>query len=246
MIFKRIFGWKYRVLFNPIITSIMYYLELRSFQNVDVVIVTRNDIQQYLTNSFHLNMRNIVVLPQGIDLKQFRPQTFHNRKVPTILFVGRLSAPKGIQILLSVARVINANFVFVAPSVSKSLAKKIDAYPNIEVLTNIRHARIQDIYNSADIFLMPSHSETGPLVTLEAMACGLPVVGSIEGCGDYVVDKVNGYIVGENVYENYIDPLNALVVDSALRLSFSRASIKQSKKFGSNLMVKKFSKIING
>jgi UDP-glucose:(heptosyl)LPS alpha-1,3-glucosyltransferase len=54
-------------------------------------------------------------------------------------------------------------------------------------------------YHAADLFALPSAYETGPLVLLEALACGLPVVSTATGLAPaLVIDGVNGYVVPAN------------------------------------------------
>lgn len=52
---------------------------------------------------------------------------------------------------------------------------------NTFFLGNQKQDELRRLYNAADVFVMPSRREPFGLVALEAMACGLPVVGSNEG-----------------------------------------------------------------
>ena len=55
--------------------------------------------------------------------------------------------------------------------------------------------RIVDVYNAADVFVLPSLSENLPNTIMEAMACGLPCVGfKIGGIPEEIDHKRNGYV----------------------------------------------------
>lgn len=54
------------------------------------------------------------------------------------------------------------------------------------------------LYNAADVFVMPSRREPFGLVALEAMACGLPVVGSNEGGLPEFINSSVGTLVSSN------------------------------------------------
>ncbi|HEY3798518.1 MAG TPA: glycosyltransferase family 4 protein [Caulobacteraceae bacterium] len=97
-----------------------------------------------------------------------------NRRV--VLYVGRFVPTKGIELLRAVAaqrpelQVVMAGWGPVDP----------DAWglPNVRVVRGLSGATLADLYRSADVFVLPSPSESLSLVVREAMACGLPVVCS--------------------------------------------------------------------
>ena len=80
---------------------------------------------------------------------------------------------------------------------------------NIEILGNVSDEELIDLYNSSDIFVLPSivdsqgNTEGLGVVLLEAMACKLPVIASnIGGIPDIVHDRINGLLVPQkNIFE---------------------------------------------
>lgn len=80
---------------------------------------------------------------------------------------------------------------------------------------------------SMDIFLNPSGSETFGIVTLEAMSCGLPVVGvDAPGTSGLVVDGVTGRLVATGDIAGLADAVADYIADPALRVSAGDAGAR--------------------
>jgi glycosyltransferase involved in cell wall biosynthesis len=136
----------------------------------------------------------IVVLKYGIDHTLFKPGENHKEKEKIALFVGRGSLPKGFDTLISAAKKIKGKIVAVASQIPRDLQKMIDDIDNITIVTSVSQQELVTLYQDAYVFVMPSLAEGSPLTTLEAMACGLPIVCSEEGSGEYIKDGINGFL----------------------------------------------------
>ena len=80
----------------------------------------------------------------------------------------------------------------------QQIAKELDLTPHVHFLGE--QAYLESLLSSADLFLLPSEQESFGLVALEAMSCGVPVIGSqVGGLPEVVVDGETGYLfpVGE-------------------------------------------------
>ena len=78
-------------------------------------------------------------------------------------------------------------------------------------------------YRAADLFVLPSHSEGTPVVVMEALACGLPVVSTrVGGIGELVEDGVSGCIIPPRDVETLSATLEALIADEARLERFRR------------------------
>jgi glycosyltransferase involved in cell wall biosynthesis len=125
-----------------------------------------------------------------IDLTTFKPTSHKhllrvkqklNPTATTFLFVGRLIPTKGALILAKIATHFpQAQFLFVGSGpqyfqISK-IAKK---YNHIHLFPNVAYSKLSKYYQLADYFLFPSlYSEGWGRVAMEAVASGLPVIGS--------------------------------------------------------------------
>jgi len=92
--------------------------------------------------------------------------------------------------------------------------------------------KIETFFKSADIYAMPSLIEGLPLVALEAMACGLPIVSSLSAAGgDLIVDGENGLLVPAGDVSSLVRALQALLIDSDLRIRMGKASQEIAKSY---------------
>jgi len=84
---------------------------------------------------------------------------------------------------------------------------------------------IEEILSIADIFLMPSDSETFGLAALEAMACRVPtVVSDVGGLPELVVDEETGYLCPPGDVDAFSDRILALLQDQDLHTRLSQAA----------------------
>lgn len=129
---------------------------------------------------------------------------------PIVLFVGRVVKEKGVDVLFDAAdtvwkRIPDAAFVVVGPTDSSTVQAeqirdlRLRLKPAMHFyLTGMMDSRwLRETYRASDIMVCPSMWEEGsPMVVVEAMASGLPIVAScIGGLKSRVIDGVNGRLV---------------------------------------------------
>jgi len=141
--------------------------------------------------SFGLSEEKLDIFKYWIDLEVFKPYKNNEfrdelgiKNVFTVLFVGRLIDKKGTRVLCEVAKEIpDMNFVFVGTGPDEDYLKEQEKKNrNIKFVGFVRNDLLYKYYNSSDVFCIPSQYEEGfGRVVMEAVACGLPVVGSNKG-----------------------------------------------------------------
>ena len=141
--------------------------------------------------SFGVEPQIIDLYRYWVDLELFKPEDGkidENSSVKNfpfiVLFVGRLIEKKGIKVLVKVAeRIPDAHFVFVGVGPEENYLQSIaEEFANVEFEGKIENKLLPQYYSRSDIFCIPSQYEEGfGRVVMEAIGCGLPVIGSNRG-----------------------------------------------------------------
>jgi glycosyltransferase involved in cell wall biosynthesis len=100
-------------------------------------------------------------------------------------------------------------------------------------------------YNVADIFLYPSLADNCPLVVLESMACGCPVLSfQTGGIPELVIHNINGYLARYKDYEDLKNGLIFLLKNDVTRQTMSENSIQRVlENFSLTQMVNKYEEL---
>jgi glycosyltransferase involved in cell wall biosynthesis len=136
--------------------------------------------------------------PPGVDLERFRPPEPAGDPPLAVLFAGRLTREKGADLLPAIASMLPAELalpILVAGEgpLDAGLRRAAGLNPRLHLLGQVE--RIEDVYARAAFLLAPSRREGFGLSALEAMACGLPVVGArAGGLSDLVADGATGFL----------------------------------------------------
>lgn len=152
-------------------------------------------------------IQQVELWPGGVDADLFRPcrnspemryrLTEGNPDSPLLLYVGRLSAEKNLEILRSWLEASpNVRLALVGDGPQRnSLQKHLAGLP-VFFAGFLCKEELASAYASSDVFVMPSRTETLGLVVLEAMSSGLPVVAArAGGIPEMIQDGVSGYLV---------------------------------------------------
>ena len=127
----------------------------------------------------------------------------------------------------------------------KDLIKKKNLYRNIFLIGNKKN--IFKYLKKASIFLLSSISEGMNLSLIEAIKFGLPIISS--DCSlshkTLIAPNRNGYLFAQNSDKSFLKYLITLIKDEKKREQFGKASLKISKKFKNEVILKKWDKIIN-
>jgi glycosyltransferase involved in cell wall biosynthesis len=175
----------------------------------------------------------IVYVPNGVDLARFGPDVApypHPR--PYALAVGRLAHQKGFDILLEAwARVGPAvrgvDLLFAGDGPDRALlerqAAELGLGGRVRFLGSTELDQLAALYRGALLLACPSRWEGLPLVCLEAMASGCPVVASdVDGIPDAVVPGETGLLIPPREPEALAAALAVLLDDPDRRAAFGR------------------------
>ena len=182
-------------------------------------------LQNYIHKSLHSTLRNkSLIIPNGID--DFWLQNINDGKkrlgtTIKLLFTGEIRKNKNILgVIEAIASIDNVNIEYTIvgkglndeESYLKLIEERIKGNDNIILLPVVSKEELLCYYRAADIFIMPSFTETFGLVYAEALSQGLPVIYSCGEGFDKVFDEgVVGLSVKSNDIDNIAQGINDLI-----------------------------------
>lgn len=160
----------------------------------------------------------------------------HKHKV---LCIARLSAPKNVGLFLKVASLL-PQYAFIWIGNQQPVNYDV---PNVYFMGDISNAGNYNKY--ADLFFLPSNYEGLPIVIIEALACGKPVVASAVGGIPELLNGKNGFAVNNDAQE-MADKINLILSDEKLKKEMGHEA-KQTylHKFTVNKMVDSYMNLYN-
>ncbi|CNH13133.1 glycosyltransferase family 4 protein [Yersinia pekkanenii] len=175
-----------------------------------------------------------ITLTHGVGIPNYIRRPFkglHEKKdegILTYLYVGRLSKEKNLSFLVDTFNKRLEKLIIVG-SGPEAIELESKSKNNITFLGYVNNINLNEIYKSADVFILPSKSEPWGLVIEEALTFGLPIIVSNKvGCKDDLITNGNGLIFDvddtdsfecclnemNTNYKKYFDQVNAIDMHS--------------------------------
>jgi glycosyltransferase involved in cell wall biosynthesis len=189
----------------------------------------------------------------GVDTRQFAPAAKREASLLTILAVGRLVPKKGFDHLLNALDKLRQRgclemrlqVVIVGGGPEKSklelLISELGLEGHVILLGEQANERVRALMCEADIFVLPcveARDDGIPVVLMEAMACGLPVIsGDIDPICELVRDQETGLLVSAADHTALANALLALISNDELRVRLGKA--------GRAMVEAEFSQVVN-
>lgn len=224
------------------------YLSMRDFEvhrlmNTHISVVSKTAYFQALT--LGVPSTKLRFIPNGIDTKIFQPAPKSNYlhsliKIPPetslVGFIGRLSPEKGPEMFIRMARIThkklkNCHFVLVGEGPMRGeLQNEIDEH---DLTGHVHMVGLQrdmtKIYPCLDLVVSTSYSEAMPLVIVEAMASGLPVVATnVGGVVDIVEVGDTGLLKQPGDTEGLANDVVTLMTSNSTRMRMGEAARKRA------------------
>ena len=227
----------------------------QTLKDADKIIAVSNATKNYVL-SLGAKPEKVIVLHNGVDLVKFRPiagKREEMRKklgIPqgavVVLTVRRLVYKNGVDTLIETAAIAvkkNPRIVFLVvgkgPDFNnvKTQIEQLGIEKNFRLTGFVSDEDLPFYYNTADFFVLPSKSGEGlPLVALEAMACGLPVVATNVGGTSEILMPDFGKLVLPNQPERLAAAvLEFAGVDFSMRRGELRARVEEKFSWDANV-----------
>lgn len=173
--------------------------------------------------------REPVIIGNGVNCSAFSPSSLSSNK-NYVLYVGRLSYGKGLFDLLESARHFTKSGLFLVLAGKGVLEERLRKQAQTMQIGNkvifagqLGQEDLVRLYRDALALVVSSRYEAGPLVLLEAMACGTPVISTPVGIATEAINnRSNGIIVPQRSPEKIAEAVLTLSQDDQLRKKLSR------------------------
>lgn len=208
------------------------------------VIVTSQEQANLIRKKYFVEPGKIVIMPNGVADYFFKskPRDLPKRSLK-LLFVGRLCIQKRIDRLLDALTLTQAPIMLTIVGDGEkrtSLEKRVKnlGLNNVTFVGAKSSRELVEFYQDADVFVLPSDREAGmPLVALEAMAGGLPVIGSdVLGIREFIADC--GLLASPSP-KAFAQKFDSLWQDKEQLSSLSLQSFLKAKRYSWGFSIKK-------
>lgn len=200
------------------------------------VVCLTDAMRAEVVRTFRVPTERTAVVPNGVDAAEFPAGDGTGRSPRELLVVGRLEVQKNVRVAVEAMRLLPRDVVLRVVGDGElraeltRLAAGLDL-PNVRFTGRLPHEEVAAAYRRATVVLVPSEREGLPLVLLEALSAGAPVVCSarpelVEVGGPAVVP------VDPMTPESLAAAVRALLGDPARRAALSAAARQRAADFG--------------
>jgi len=213
--------------------------DLKIIKNVDCVVAVSEYLKREIVNRLGIRASKVKIIPNGVDTKLFNPfvpdstsiRKKYRIKNDYALFVGRLVEQKGVHFLIKAIAETKLHAVIVGDGPLRlylqNLSRSLGVDKQMHFVGTIPSNELPKFYAEAAVFVVPSLAEGLPLVGLEAMASGLPLLGSrISGISEIINHGHNGFSVRPGDIGHLRKRLIQLFEDASLRKTMGARSRK--------------------
>jgi 1,2-diacylglycerol 3-alpha-glucosyltransferase len=234
---------------------------VRVFEQLDFVTTPTKTAVALLKNAGF--SKDVMPISCGIDLERFKPTNdgLYLKRIYAVpvnklvlLYVGRLDREKRIDVILralpDILRVTSVHLVLAGIGKEKQkleeLAEKLGIQKAVTFTGFVPDKDLQNIYRIADLFVIAGIAELQSIVTMEAMASGLPVVAvNAMALPELVHDGENGHLFSDGDSQMLAKKVIAILSNQTMRAQMSKKSLEIIEDHDINKVIEKYESIYN-
>ena len=207
----------------------------KTLNKADNVLAVSNDILDELFNS---NIKNIKektsIHLNAVDTTKFKEISRKSNKKPVVVYVGSIDKRKNVELLLDAKKQSTIDYELIlvgdGPETNK-LKNKIKKENIKDVTFTGRVKNVEEVLQQSDLFVLPSKKEGLSIALIEALACGLPVIGSnISGMSQAITPDV-GLLFEPNNSSSLSEAIDKVLDDKELYNKFKSNARKKAMQF---------------
>ena len=182
--------------FRNILHKLYFLIGARIFDKADCVICVSEYERNLIKKKFKIPDSKLAVIPNGVNLEEFKDIKQVQKNHRTLLYVGRLEEYKGVQHLIkALPQLYDYRLEIIGKGAYKKelkrTAEKFGINSCIDWLEYISRKELLQHYASADVFLMLSKHEAYGITVAEALASGTPCIVATGSALEEFVDGEN-------------------------------------------------------
>lgn len=203
------------------------------FRKIDMATAISNYLAEYVKRQNH--KIPVRVIPNGVDLTKFLISNYQflnkNKEIKTIITVSRLVDKNGVGYLIDAFKILTTDhrlstidyrLVIIGDGpLMNSLRSKVEGLKlgdQVKFVGEISNEELPKYLEQADVFVRPSLSEGLGTAFLEAMAAGIPVIGTpVGGIPDFLKNGETGLFCKVGDPEDIADKIRVVLTDDNLR-----------------------------
>jgi len=211
------------------------------FDYTDSIICASKDTARDFRYFFPNITIPVMILYAGIDIELINKTLPETSADKYIISLRRLDPTKGVDVLIKSFFKINKIYsnlrLIIAGDGSelnklKKLVCELKLVKKVDFIGPIELTKAISLLKSAELTVVPSLSESGGLINIEAQASGCPVVATrVGGIPEYVLDQVSGLLCEPNNIEDLTGNILKILEDKLLKNNLIRGGYIHAKKF---------------
>lgn len=209
---------------KSLLKNIYYRLNDYIESKYDYLALLTKDEQPYYSSN------NTVVVPNALTNFPYKTASLNSKKV---ISAGRIAPVKGFESLIQSWKLIaDKNIDWSLDIYGEGEPEYVNSLQNLINSLDLQHKvnlcgstnNIEDKMLNASIYVMTSKTECFPMVLLEAISCGLPIVSfdCPNGPRNIIINGEDGILVEDNNIENFAKALMKLIDNKELRLKMGK------------------------
>lgn len=171
-------------------------LEQKIFESAHKIVVTTKSMKRDVIQIVPEAASRTVIIPNYVDISLFTPQR-NTDDGKHLIFVGRVEPQKNLEALLEAIEPLDLRLTVIGSgSLTKTLQTRFNSLKScVDWRGNVSHTDLPSHIQEATLFVLPSHYEGHPKALIEAMACGIPVIGADSpGIRELIQHGKNGWL----------------------------------------------------
>ncbi|MBU1147832.1 MAG: glycosyltransferase family 4 protein [Candidatus Omnitrophica bacterium] len=205
--------------------TFIYVLEWMIYHFCDEIIISNQTDLEFIKTTFKIKDKKLHLIRNYVDTDIFKPLDSIKKEENKLLYIGRFEPRKNILNVLKAIKDTPYSLDIIGYGEEKDSLEDFvrDNRLNVSFLNIVPNSRLPEIINRYNALILPSLYENSPKVVIEAMACGIPVIGAdVPGIRELIRHRENGFLCG-------IDPSSIrTAIDSVMRDPVLRNNMAES------------------